>query len=221
MKELIKKIVNKLISYLYKIKGIVKYYLIKLNLYKIKQDKINLCSGPILLDDYCNIDIYNKADLNIDMERKLLPFKNNSINIVICTSAINYFTRKRGEKIIKDVFRVLKPNGVARFSTQDLDTIAKKYVDRDKDFFFQKNINNKDRFIGETFCDKFNSWFYGYAVAKNKGCKYFYDYETLSLLFKNAGFKIVEKKKYLESCIENIEKIDNRPDQMFFLEAIK
>lgn len=218
---MIKKNFKRLISYIYKIGGIIKYYLVKFNLYKIKQDKINLCSGSILLEDYCNIDIYNKADININLEKKLLPFKDNSVNIIVCTSAINYFTRKRGEKIIKDVYRVLKPNGIARFSTQDLDMIAKKYVERDEEFFFQKNKDNKDRFIGETFCDKFNSWFYGYAVAKNKGCKYFYDFETLSLLFKNAGFKIIENKKYLESRINNIEKIDNRPDQMFFLEAVK
>jgi len=218
---MIRKIIKKLISYLYKIKGVIKYYLIKFDLYRIKHDKINLCSGSILLKDYCNIDIYNRADINIDLEKKLLPFRDSSASVIVCISAINYFTRDRGERIIKDVYRVLKTDGIARFSTQDLELIAKKYIDRDKDFFFQKSVNGKERFAGETFCDKFNSWFYGYAVAKNKGCKYFYDYETLRLVFEKAGFKIINNKKYMESTLNNIDQIDNRPDQMFFLEAVK
>jgi len=218
---MIKKIIKKLVSCLYKINGLIKYYLVKANLYIIKEKKINLCSGPILLKDYCNIDIYWGADLIIDLEKKLLPFNNNSIDTVVCISAINYFTKDRGEKIINEVFRVLQPGGVARFSTQDLELIASKYVNKDTDFFFQKLPNGKGRFIGETMGDKFNSWFYGYAVAKGKGCKYFYDFETLAIIFKKAGFSKIENKKYLDSKIENIEKIDNRPDQMFFLEAKK
>jgi len=48
-----------------------------------------------------------------------------------------------------------------------------------------------------------------------------YDFESLALLFKNAGFRTVEQKKYRESVLADIEKIDNRPEQMFFLEATK
>ena len=40
-------------------------------------------------------------------------------------------------------------------------------------------------------------------------------------LFKMAGFSVVEKRAFQESRLEDIEMIDNRPDQMFFLEAVK
>lgn len=217
--------VNKLKSgpfiFLYKIKSFIKFYLIKFDLNSDKITQVNLCSGSILFNDYCNIDIYWGADLLIDLEKKLLPFRTNSINTLVCISAINYFTKKRGEKIIQEVFRILKPGGVVRFSSQDLELIASKYVNKDRNFFFQKLSNGQERFIGETMCDKLNSWFYGYAVAKNKGCKYFYDFETLSDIFEKAGFSKVENKEYLDSLIEDVEKIDNRQDQMFFLEAVK
>lgn len=207
--------------YFYKIKSFIKFYVIKFGLNSKKINGINLGSGSILLDGYCNIDIYWGSNLIIDLEKKLLPFHNNSIDTVVCTSVINYFTRKRGEEIIKEAYRVLKPGGIARFSTQDLELIASKYINKDTSFFFQKLPNGKDRFVGETIGDKFNSWFYGYEVAKGKGVKYFYDFETLALIFKKAGFSKIENKKYLDSKIKNIELIDNRPDQMFFLEAIK
>ena len=178
--------------------------------------KINLCGSG--LSDYCNVDMYSTADLVIDLSKHLLPFKSDSAQVVVCISAINYFSRKRGEEIIKDTHRILKSGGVARFGVQDLLEISRKYVSGDKNFFFQQ-YNGRDRFKGETVCDKINSWFYGYGYKGHE--KYMYDYETLSLLFKRAGFSLVEQKQYQQSRVPEIEKIDNRPDQMFFLEAIK
>jgi predicted SAM-dependent methyltransferase len=197
------------------------FYLIKVGWVGKKINKINIGSGMISLPEYCNLDIYTQADLIIDLERKLLPFKDNSIDVAVCISTINYFTRKRGEEIIKDTFRVLKPGGIARFGVQDLKLIVTKYINNDREFFFQKLPDGRERFTGATIADKINSWFYGYACGKNRGGKYFYDYETLALLFKEAGFSKIENKKYQESAIPNITAIDNRPEQMFFLEAVK
>ncbi len=220
MERIISSIKNKPLYFLYRIKGAIIYFLIQIGLYKdIK--KINIGGGPVKNSDFFNIDLCSEADLCMDLENRLFPFSNQSIEVAICISTINYFTKKRGEEIIRDLFRILKPGGVVRFGTQDLELIAQKYVSRDRDFFFQKNSVGLDRFLGETIGDKFNSWFYGYAVRKNKGGKFFYDYETLALLFKRAGFSTIEKKKYLDSRIENIQKIDNRQDQMFFIEATK
>ena len=190
-------------------------------IYKFKNDqidKINLCGGDIVIPGYFNVDVNYKADLIMDISKESLPFPKNSVNTVICISAINYFSKVRGEEIVKEVYEILKTGGIARFAVQDLLQISRKYVNRDKDFFFQQ-LNGRDRFKGETMCDKINSWFYGYGhVGKDK---YIYDFETLSLLFKRAGFSLVEEKKYQDSRIPNITEIDNRPDQMFFLEAIK
>ena len=107
-----------------------------------------------------------------------------------------------------------------RFGVQDLEIIAKKYLDKDTDFFFQKLPDGRDRFVGATIADKVNAWFYGFEINGNP-CQYVYDYESLSLLFKEAGFSTVERKQYMESRIAEIKLIDNRPEQMFFLEAIK
>ena len=182
---------------------------------------VNLCSGDVLLPGFCNVDVAQKSDLILDLETSLLPFADNSCERVVCISAINYFSRARGLQIIEDVRRVLKPGGVARFGTQDLRLIASKYVATDREFFFQKAADGRDRFEGETMGDKFNSWFYGYRVYGTKYCKYVYDYQTLENLFKKAGFSRVEQKKYRESKMADIADIDNRPEQMFFLEAIK
>ncbi len=200
---------------------IIFHLLFHLGLMKLRFDRVNLGSGPNHLAGYYNIDITRDADMPIDLEKWLLPFLDGTLSAVVCISVINYFSRERAQEIVNDIYRALKPGGVARFGTQDLGLIAQKYVDRDRSFFFQKLPDGRDRFPGVTMADKINAWFYGYPTANGKHCKYVYDYESLEEIFKEAGFLRVERKQYLESILPDVEKIDNRPDQMFFLEAIK
>ena len=70
-------------------------------------------------------------------------------------------------------------------------------------------------------CTSFNAYFYDYSNAAGKHCKYVYDYITLERLFVEVGFRAVMQRKYLDSNIEEVKQIDNRPEQMFFLEAVK
>lgn len=185
-----------------------------------KVTRLNLCSGDQKIPGYISADLSFDADLTINLSRGRLPFKSDSIEVVACISAINYFTRERGQEIVNEIYRVLCRGGIARFSSQDLEWIAKRYIEKDVEFFFQKLDNGKERFEGKTMGDKFNSWFYGYRTSGGSS-KYFYDYETLADLFITAGFSIVEKKGYMDSRIEKIELIDNRKNQVFFLEAVK
>jgi hypothetical protein len=48
-----------------------------------------------------------------------------------------------------------------------------------------------------------------------------YDFESLSVLFTKAGFSTVEERPFQKSRLAQVELFDNRPDQMFFLEAVK
>lgn len=181
---------------------------------------VNLCSGTQRIQGYKNIDFFGDADLLLNLEKDNLPFNDNSLDNLVCISAINYFTKARATEIVSEVYRVLKVGGVARFGVQDLELIAFKYVNKDIDFFFQKLPNGQDRFEGDTLGDKFMAWFYGYKI-NDSSCKYFYDYESLEKIFKDVGFGLVEKKNFKESRLNFIDQIDNRPEQMFFLEAVK
>ncbi|MDD2733782.1 MAG: SPASM domain-containing protein [Desulfuromonadaceae bacterium] len=182
--------------------------------------RINLCSGPVKVDGYVGIDITPEADITLDLEKDLLPFPDNSADVVACISAINYFSLERAQEIVKDVFRVLKPGGIARFASQDLRVLAERYLTNDQTFFFEKLADGRDRFPGRTIADKFNGFFYGFYTGNNH-CKYVYDFTALKALFVEAGFESVEEKKYRESLILAVDKLDNRPEQMFFLEAVK
>ena len=179
--------------------------------------RINLCCGPNKLLNWVNVDIHG-ADVNIDLENNLLPFPDSSASVVICISAINYFTRERAKEILSDILRVLKPDGLLRIAVQDLRILAKAYLESDYSFWFQKLDNGKERFAGATFADKFNHFFYGFP-SYGKTCKWVYDAESLTNLLAECGFTQIIQKEFMESEIQEIAQIDNRPEQMFFLEA--
>jgi SAM-dependent methyltransferase len=182
--------------------------------------RLNLCCGPQRIPGYLGVDVSPGADLRLDLGRYDLPLPDGSLEAVVCISAINYFTRRRAAEIVAEVHRALKPGGIARFAAQDLESIARRYVEKDTAFFFQRLPDGRERFEGPTLGDKFAAWFYGY-VSGGSPCRYFYDFDSLAFLFRSAGFGVVERRPFGDSRLEHIELIDNRPDQMFFLEAVK
>lgn len=182
--------------------------------------KVNLACGTQKVGGYLGIDVGGAADLRLDLSKYDLPFADSSIETLACMSAINYFTRSRAQQLVREMHRVLRPGGVCRVGVQDMRALAERYVRGDREFFFQKLADGRERFEGPTLGDKFAAWFYGYAVGAHR-CEYFYDFEALAYLFSEAGFHIVERKAYRESRIVEVAQLDNRPDQMFFLEAVK
>lgn len=182
--------------------------------------RINLASGSQKVPGYFGIDASPGADLRLDLETTDLPFPACSVETVVCMSAINYFTRPRAMQLVREMHRVLRAGGVCRIGVQDMKSLAERYVRGDTGFFFQKLPDGRDRFEGPTIGDKFAAWFYGYAIGARR-CQYFYDYDSLAYLVREAGFSLVERKAYRESRIPEVAQLDNRADQMFFLEAVK
>lgn len=182
--------------------------------------KVNLACGTQRVPGYFGVDLVDGADLRLDLSNMDLPFPASSVEAVVCMSAINYFTRPRALQLVREMHRVLRAGGVCRVGVQDMKSLAERYVRGDTEFFFQKLPDGRDRFEGPTIGDKFAAWFYGYAVGAHR-CEYFYDYESLAHLFRQAGFSQVERKAYRQSRLGEVAQLDNRADQMFFLEAVK
>ena len=181
-------------------------------------NKLNLCSGPIILEDYINLDISPNSDIILNLENQNLPFNNNRFKVVICMSAINYFEKHRAIEILNDVYRVMANDGILRISTQCLDKLLGYYMDKDEKFFNQKNEQNLARFPGKNKAEKLLNWFYGFDTAEGHKTKYIYNHEILSDILKEIGFRNITNNNFLESKLPDINKIDNRADQCFFID---
>lgn len=97
----------KLISPVYDNGGLNKF--IKKN---ISKDKIaiNLGSGNSkIFESVINVDIFDYENVDIVCDIENLPFKDKSIDIVINIAVLEHV--KNPEKVVKEIFRVLKENG--------------------------------------------------------------------------------------------------------------
>ncbi len=82
---------------------------------------------------------YNKNWYNIDLQShspdviennllKGLPFKDNMFEVVYHSQVIEHIAKENVDFFIKECFRVLKPGGILRIVTPDLEDIAREYI---------------------------------------------------------------------------------------------
>src|SRR6185369_3409676 len=84
---------------------------------------LNLGGGSNCLDGCLTADVDARADVYVDITRTL-PFPDNSVDSIFCEEAIEHISRSAGEAMLRECFRILKPGGVVRVSTPDLDYFA-------------------------------------------------------------------------------------------------
>jgi len=120
------------------------------------------------------------------------------MDVVICMSAINYFTRKRGGFLIAEVYRILALGGITRFGTQDLERIAKRYVDRDREFFYQK-LNGRERFHGSNYGDSSIPGFTDTRLTGGIRVSIFMTTKPFPCCFVRPGLKTTENRPFQDS----------------------
>jgi predicted SAM-dependent methyltransferase len=81
---------------------------------------INLGGGGNCLDGCLTADIYPRADTFVDC-RKALPFANASIDGIFCEEMIEHISKLDALRLLQECWRILKPGGVIRITTPDLD----------------------------------------------------------------------------------------------------
>jgi predicted SAM-dependent methyltransferase len=91
--------------------------------------KLNLGCSINYLQNYVNIDIRLevKADLHIDITQKL-PYEDCSVDEVRMVHVIEHVNFVDGQRVIDDVYRVLKEGGLLELSTPNLLYLAELIV---------------------------------------------------------------------------------------------
>jgi len=174
--------------------------------------KIHLGCGEIYLDDWINIDFESeKADLKHDLT-KPLPFENNTIDFIYSEHLIEHLTVQDGLALMKECRRILKPEGVIRIATPNVDYLLFRY------FFFWK----------------WRFWYrkYGYTWIKTRaemvnicfrewGHQYLYNRQELKRRLKEAGFKTIYRQKFKKSRYPELRGKETRRESKVILEALK
>lgn len=165
---------------------------------------LNIGCGTDYKEGWINIDNNSdsnieKLDLNWDL-RNPLPFEDSTVDFVFNEHFIEHLTVEESQKSIKDFMRVLKPGGVMRIATPDLEDIFELY--NDKKWKSRPVIKNHNLEFIRTRAELVNmsfSWW---------GHKWIYDWEELHRRLEEAGFHNsirckLKVSKYSELC--NVE----------------
>jgi predicted SAM-dependent methyltransferase len=90
---------------------------------------LNIGCGDTYHTDWVNIDIAGKGpDVITHDLKKGLPFPDSSFDVCYSSHLLEHFAIKEAETLIKECFRVLKPNGIVRIAVPDIEVIVKKYL---------------------------------------------------------------------------------------------
>lgn len=155
--------------------------------------------------DQCKqlVEICKKKNLDvIEGNIAQLPFKNNEFDHAICIAVIHHISTDEGRiRAIKEILRVIKPNGKALITVWSLKNDGEK--DKKKQMIAENNIINKkqDALIPWTITDNINKQ----SKVINR-YYHLFDEGEMEKLCELAGGNIIEETHYEKGNISVIMK---------------
>ncbi len=229
--------------------------------------KVNLGCGPVGKEDWVNIDWgilaflhryrlvekillslkffphgYNvrwPKNLRLHNCKKRLLFRDNSVDYIYTSHFLEHFKKFEAEKIIADCCRVLRNGGVIRIAVPDLETLAKKYLAKDTEYFkelyklmnFGEDMNyiTQDFLLADSFIDNFYPSFYRkqprginkLLVSFIRPHYWMYDYASLEFLLKSCGLVKIQRKSFRDGRVPDLNCLDVFPEASLYIEAEK
>ncbi|HTU91891.1 MAG TPA: methyltransferase domain-containing protein [Gemmataceae bacterium] len=210
------------------------------------QCKLNLGCGPVQPSGWINVDGSNRAWLAthlglldrlltsfgilsptefnsstkyVNLDRRF-PWQDNSIAAIYIGEVLEHFTREKGSHLLVNCYRVLKPGGVLRVRVPDNAQFWANYL-AEYESVLQKPRSERTmdhtRWIGMFFRDicVTRPWY----SSMGHYHKWMYDEVSLIKTLEEQGFIQVERRAYLDSQIEDIDRVEVRDN--LIVEAIK
>jgi SAM-dependent methyltransferase len=131
-----------------------------------------------------------------------LPFHNETVDFVYSSHLLEHLFKEDAFQLLKEIYRVLKKGGLFRLCIPDMNYVLNLYQNGKK----QEALKY---LFPESKADYFSRH------------RYMYDFETISEILKEVGFKEITKQEYRQGSLPDVEKLDNRPFESLHLEAKK
>ena len=181
--------------------------------------KVQIGSGSNSVPGWINIDGGGKADIQIDLRRKL-PLRGESVAYIFTEHFLDHLEYPNGiGHMLSECHRVLKPGGILRAVVHDAELLLRAYVDKNTEFFHQIGAldaggdNALSMIAVVNFLFRFNGFH-----------QFIYDYETLEREFLKAGFSSVHRSAFRGSVTPELNldlDLPDRAPQSLYVEAVK
>lgn len=185
-----------------------------------KENYLNLGCGLNYIDGYINADFFNgfrfwkknllKREWESDF-RYPLNCSDNTFDGIFTEHTVEHFYPDDVKKLLAELFRVLKPDGLIRITVPDLE----KYID-----FYNKEHKNIQL---NKFKEHYST---GCSAIRNATQNYFHfstwDFEELKKNLEEVGFKSVKKMEFGITQNEKLNlDLEERAWETLYVEAIK
>lgn len=146
---------------------------------------------------------------------KGIPFSDGDVDVIYASHFLEHLDYKKGLKFLKDCHRSMRSGGILRLAVPDTRLMVQSYIDGticDLD-----SISNENKKLNKN-CDSIRLW-----NLLTSGHKISYDYDSLSSVLLNAGFKNISRKNFRGSGLEILKSqtIDMFPEHSLYVEAYK
>jgi len=149
--------------------------------------------------------------------RRGIPWPDSSVDLIRCSHLLEHLTLQEAKNLLVEMFRVLKPGGIARIATPDLDIIIKHY--RNKDMSYFNAIQPPEYIQAPTDGEKFSQLLF----SREYEHKAIYNFDMLKSFLEQAGFTKVFRGVFGFSHSEDMmmQAQDQHPEESIFCEAVK
>ncbi|MFC1993393.1 methyltransferase domain-containing protein [Chloroflexota bacterium] len=205
--------------------------------YHLNPCKVNLGSGLVVTHDWINIDnifsafchkwpstilklVYNCSGVTREYTSQEfitllkchsfvhhnlkygIPFANESIDYIYTSHFVEHLYRDEAKMFMTETYRALKKGGMIRVGIPDL-----QYA-----FSLYKRGRTEEAL---------NLFYVNSKSEDNNYHRYMYDFNSLQNLMRYAGFRNIEKCSYKDGKTPDIDKLDVKPGETLFIEALK
>ncbi len=130
-----------------------------------------------------------------------LPFPNESVDYLYSSHVLEHFCKDTAERVLRDAYRVLRKGARLRVCVPDLQHAFELYE--------QGHAEQALTYFFEPRRGSFNPH------------RYMYDFDLLASLLRKVGFTSIEKCGYKQGQVPDLDRLDNRPDETLYVEAVK
>lgn len=189
---------------------------IKLYLKQPGLKALHIGAGHNQIPNWFNTDYLARPNIHFLNTNIAFPFPSNSLDFVFSEHHIEHIHYKDAKKMLAEIFRVLKKDGVFRVCTPDLTKYLTSYFQEDA----LKNEAIKhvmDEWIRPGFYNaknyspapgQENISFFINDIFLNYEHKFIYDNKTLIALLREVGFSKIYETEATKSSISQLDNIE-------------
>jgi len=163
---------------------------------------LNLGGGSNTIEGALTADLDPRADTYMNLAKRL-PFEDASIDLIFTEEFIEHIPKAAAAIMLQECARVLKPGGVLRIATPDLDWLSAGTLD------------------GSVPCDLVNDSFYGH------GHRYLYSRAAMAKAVREAGFSDIRHSTYKDPASQlgyldsHADRFNHSPLLSQYVEAVR